>query len=89
MIEDEIPRHRGKKNTKRWCRGKVGKEHHPSWAVDEKFPTTASRSARSLPPVLSFRCDNCGKVFERWFGMPAFDKSPMPKIGSTEPLKKK
>lgn len=50
-VEEELPYKRlGKKNTKRWCKGKVGREHyivktiwHEHWTV--------------------YACDKCGKIF--------------------------
>jgi len=29
--EQQVARHGAKKNTKRWCRGRVGKEHKTEW----------------------------------------------------------
>lgn len=31
----ETPRHRSKKDTKRWCRGKVGREHTPGVRLNQ------------------------------------------------------
>lgn len=51
---EEIPRHRGKKkNTKRWCKGKVGREH--DW---RPFGNTI----RFMGQVIRRQeCSNCGK----------------------------
>lgn len=33
LIEAEVPRHRPRKDTRRWCKGKVGQEHQPAVEV--------------------------------------------------------
>lgn len=54
----EVIKPRSKKNTKRWCRGKVGKEHkiihqpHPTYG---KFGTHVDR------------CDECGKELKTYW----------------------
>lgn len=53
------PSKRRKKDTKRWCRGKVGKEH--DWQPFDKWPGISRRWMGSL---LMHRCQVCGK--ENW-----------------------
>jgi hypothetical protein len=49
--ETEI-RHSAKKNTKKWCGGKVGREHKPRWVSDHnKLYSSAS----------IFECEKCKK----------------------------
>lgn len=78
-FDDEIPKHRSKKNTRKWCKGKVGKEHHYTWKKDKDFYAIK---------LLQYSCDFCGKVErvfykfdERWY--------ETPQEGSHEPLKEK
>jgi hypothetical protein len=35
--EPEVPRSRAKKDTKRWCKGKIGREHKPSCVARKYF----------------------------------------------------
>lgn len=52
---EEIPRHTGKKkDTKKWCKGKVGVEH--SFRI--------SRKSFNYFSLTKLRCENCGK--EKW-----------------------
>ena len=38
MADRESPKHKAKKNTRKWCKGKVGKLHQPKWEqVEESF----------------------------------------------------
>ena len=34
--EEEIPPHRAKKNTKKWCKGVVGRLHDPVWGKSRR-----------------------------------------------------
>lgn len=34
--EPQIPKHRNKKGTKKWCKGKVGRPHKASWVKSER-----------------------------------------------------
>lgn len=59
------PKHRAKKPTRRWCKGKVGIEHDWQWVAYEERPN-ASRIPRSLehvsPKVWQIKiCRRCGK----------------------------
>lgn len=52
---EEVPRHRGKKkDTKRWCKGKVGREH--DWDVTEPVKLRWTNMT-----VTKMCCKNCGK----------------------------
>jgi hypothetical protein len=37
MKDDEIPKHRSNKDTKRWCLGKVGRKHDKQWVEDTSW----------------------------------------------------
>lgn len=61
VLEEELPRGpKKKKNTKKWCKGKVGVKH--VWKVD--FPYTWTDR------ILAEICQNCGKygkfIYESW-----------------------
>lgn len=56
-VEDKPTKHKSKKNTKRWCRGKVGSEH----ALVRRFKHYGWSSRRSN--VIYTVCTNCGKKF--------------------------
>jgi hypothetical protein len=45
----------GRKDTKRWCRGKVGAEHSREWICDARFPLTGEWSWWILA------CARCGR----------------------------
>lgn len=78
--DNEIPKHRSKKNTKRWCKGKVGKEHQPVWV---------GRQDR-LSIWLKYTCQECGKILDHWWSWGREkDGLEPPAIGSSEPKKKK
>jgi hypothetical protein len=51
------------KDTKRWCRGKVGREH--VWVPNEKYARYEHTSFWHVFS-LAVKCENCGK--ERWGG---------------------
>ena len=86
MIDDEIPKHRSKKNTRKWCKGKEGIEHKPIWQEDKKRNWIAS-------VYLQFVCQVCGKELDSYFEWKNIvlrkNEYERPTIGSTEPLKKK
>lgn len=77
--DDEIPKHRSKKNTKKWCKGKVGKLHQFMWKNDKDFYSIK---------LLQYSCVNCGKVETTFYN---FDKQRFeePQVGSTSPLREK
>lgn len=79
--DSEIPKHRSKKSTKRWCKGKKGVLHDFTWK---------SCATRNFPDWFDYSCDKCGKVEDRWYPyMLAFYSDPKPVVGSKEPLTKK
>lgn len=80
-MDDEVPKHRSKKNTKRWCKGRVGIPHTPRWERRNKW-------AESLSSV--FVCQQCRKELDYWFDLPWRNgqKNVPPEVGSTEPLKR-
>lgn len=54
------PKRSARKDTKRWCRGKVGVEHVYVWTDDARFDYFDERDNRGgLPRVLS--CTACGR----------------------------
>ena len=81
--EKEVPKHRNKKNTKLWCKGKEGKPHDYVWVVHNRY-ISVNRTFN----VLNYACSNCGKVDSTFYN---FDKEyyETPVIGSREPLKEK
>ena len=85
MIDDEIPKHRSKKNTRKWCKGKEGKVHKPIWEEDAKRSWSKSI-------WLIYRCTECFKEIEYYYEgkwMSNHQKYERPQIGSSEPLKLK
>lgn len=70
MIEDdEIPKYRSKKNTKKWCKGKVGVEHKTKWVKGSELKNTNNRLKDILirkPSVNRFVliCEVCGKELD-------------------------
>ena len=64
-----------KKNTKKWCKGIVGRVHQLIWQ-ESKYTRKISRNQ----PVMEVACENCGKVFETdwgFFGRPKKGKDIM------------
>lgn len=58
-----------KKDTKRWCRGHVGREHQPEIVRDKSMGFVTSCSGRStdfLPCLHLEQCSECGKTLRRW-----------------------
>jgi hypothetical protein len=79
--DNTLPHHKKKKNTKKWCKGKVGREHVPhiiksNYGVTDKCCNYAPWSVRhkngETTPLKKYlcwhqrSCQNCGKVLE-WF----------------------
>jgi len=69
--ERETPHIGRRKNTKRWCRGKVGREHVSGIVKDPQLlfgqadrPCALDR--RWFPCIHMERCTVCGKVLRRW-----------------------
>jgi hypothetical protein len=66
---DDTPRPvAGRKDCKRWCRGKVGVEHKP---VCHKRPESYLSEWREL------RCEVCGRRLDYWTG-PKWSNKPRP-----------
>jgi hypothetical protein len=64
----EIEKPRSSKDTKRWCRGKVGALHVKKWLKSTKYTSE----------WWDYRCGECGKVFDIWMNSQLFPK-PKPK----------
>ncbi len=60
--DGETPRHRSGKDTKKWCRGKVGIEHKL-----EVF-TINNGIGMWLEKSRELACVVCGKVLDRYYG---------------------
>ena len=82
-------KHKSKKNTRKWCKGKEGREHKPIWVDKSKY---------EFHFHCEYVCQACQKIlnsYREWK-----DESSLhflsdnkyyerPTIGSSEPLKKK
>lgn len=76
----ETPKHRAKKNTRKWCKGKVGKEHAPRWGRSQQLGWIRNPEDWTLV----YACQNCGKHLD--FYVPWWrEKEPAPVVGSTQP----
>jgi len=65
--EDDKPaKHRTKKNTRKWCKGKPGVEHQWDWGIDSRFLgyPWATRDSRHYINT----CTVCGKHNHNPFG---------------------
>lgn len=62
--ETRAPGGANKKNTKRWCKGKVGREHKPECRVYSHAPRGLSINWRVLV------CAGCGKHMDFYFPCP-------------------
>jgi hypothetical protein len=83
----EVPKHQSKKNTRKWCKGKVGVLHQPKWRAWTKLPY---RGKVDDSTSLEFVCERCGKSLDFWVAWQGLDSAyERPTIGSSEPLKKK
>jgi hypothetical protein len=83
--DDEIPKHRSKKNTRKWCKGKEGKVHQPIWEKNDKYSWSQSI-------WLIYHCKECGKWLDSYYEgkfLGKMEKYERPEIGSSEPLKLK
>lgn len=61
-------RHLGRrKDTKRWCCGKEGREHTPEVVRDKSFGFRDKCVDRAFLPCIHLeQCSECGKVLRRW-----------------------
>lgn len=57
---------RGKKDRRRWCRGKLGVEHELTWQPDHGWRAAFPDKERWIEVEA---CQKCGKIFHyRWNG---------------------
>lgn len=64
--EPEIPAHNGKrKNTKKWCKGKEGREHIP---VRKAKVWTNRQTGEERLLYTTVVCEKCGKKLRRFSG---------------------
>ena len=83
--DDEIPKHRSNKKTRKWCKGKEGKVHKPIWEKNLKHSWSQNL-------WLVYRCTECLKELEWYYEGKFLRKHEVyerPEIGSSEPLKLK
>ena len=52
-----------KKNTRKWCKGILGRHHVPIWSVSKH-----GRWRNPQAPVMEVVCENCSKCFETDWG---------------------
>lgn len=64
MTDDEIPKHRSKKDTKKWCKGKIGRNH-------EGVPTLVEHKT-----YVMLDCVKCGKNLNWWWPFFTWDEAP-------------
>lgn len=65
---------RSVKDTKKWCKGKVGREHKPTCFVDNKSYYTV---VKKQPRILA--CSACGVTLGYWEPWPLMKKWKTPK----------
>lgn len=79
--DEDLSKTKSKKNTRKWCKGKVGKEHVPIVSIDTKMLTYVrechwreySWTVFKREPEKRWQChhhttcQNCGKVLESWY----------------------
>jgi hypothetical protein len=70
-VDSGVRRHLGRrKDTKRWCKGKVGREHKAEIVRDPQLiwraGTKCQHQAQWLPCTHLERCTECGKILRRW-----------------------
>jgi hypothetical protein len=86
--ESEVPKHKSSKNTRKWCKGKEGKEHNPIWVDKSKY---------EFHYRYEYVCQTCQKILGSYWewkeGSSLYKHGSLyyerPTIGSSEPLKKK
>lgn len=68
----EVAGHRAKKDCKRWCRGKVGREHEGEWkSLNEVRGFWSGRNSKLANTSQVFVCKRCGRHLDycwSWFG---------------------
>lgn len=55
---DQPVRHGNNKNTRKWCRGKVGRQHDPEWV---SYAEAKNLSTHIFGHWRIMRCKNCRK----------------------------
>lgn len=61
--DSEVGKHRSSKNTRRWCKGVVGRDHKPECVP---YPV-ASTAPCSVMYWRNYQCAVCGKVIKRYW----------------------
>lgn len=51
----DVPKHKAKKDTRRWCRGRVGVQHEPEWRKSVRGPWS------------EHACRACGRIMDYCF----------------------
>jgi hypothetical protein len=77
-VQNIRPPGRSGRNTKKWCRGKVGVEHQPACISYDEWEnrTDTSRWSKDWKVLV---CSGCGKALDHWFPVPAFqERRPQP-----------
>lgn len=72
-VPEESRPHRARKDRKRWCKGRVGREHTPELVVHHAYTSTMMQchktnwtwSDRWLCRH-AYRCTTCGKYTKTW-----------------------
>ncbi len=80
MSDDEVPKHRNSRKTRRWCKGKVGVEHKPK-CVDYQAVKRWAGAHVALKDWKLLICTVCGKELDTWSPAPTnwgftWDKKP-------------
>jgi len=58
------PRHRSKKKTRKWCKGKVGISHEPAWVPSESYGWLSVMRPNYEYEHQVYKCRNCGKILD-------------------------
>lgn len=92
--DEEVPRHRSRKDRRKWCRGRVGVDHTPVWGRIVKYGSFGP-SLEKHDNWLEFKCQVCHKVLDTWSpwinGYGKKRRNPpfaRPVEGSSTPLKR-
>ena len=87
--DDETPKHRSTKNRKKWCGGKVGREHDPMWEDNKRVNSNSVC-------WYEYICQRCHKSLDTYWRFEQWPESlshhhtyEQPVLGSREPLKKR
>lgn len=81
----EVPRHRSRKDRKRWCRGKVGVEHVPETVLRARRYVWSDGGPACFRPEWNperwhcwhrIRCASCGRTLRDGVGRECPDWSP-------------